>query len=343
MNTTESQPDNSKIINNINTNLTNIFGDKTKKLKKIMNNQNIFVSGLFIIKCILEEKSPKKIDFFIPKNQLELFNNFLTKKCMTKKYRVQSSPHIIGGERISKSFHKITNSNYKINVYAIKNFSTTIETWLDEKIDFDICKNYYAINNSKEKIYVKVLNKIINKTATFRFAKNLGGISYKRTIKKYIKLKNLGFKFANNGQEMFDYIISHAKIIDNNNVGHNTYSLFEIRLVNKKYYSDECHKKMYLYELLNNNMEELEKNLSKTIGGQIKKSNDIVIENGKIMVNPKLIKNKCNDNFDTQSKIKRKNYCPLAVSGINKPHFHLGGTNVICCCVLTYLTFIIVE
>ncbi|XWV26045.1 putative orfan [Tupanvirus soda lake] len=70
---------------------------------------------------------------------------------------------------------------------------------------------------------------------------------------------------------------------------------------------------------------------------KIIKHDNIQIENDKILINKKSAKKICT----SRKEKKLINYCPLSVCEINKQHFHILGTNIICGCVRTMLTFFI--
>lgn len=340
-----------KIINEINIRLPNIFMNCTDELKKLMNKNNIYLSGLFLLECISDEDFPEKeIDFFVTENKFKKLNDFLKKNDFRCK-RMSTSSHI-GSCAATLSVYMPNElnivhkqNNYCVNVLKIKEPMILMEQWLDKNVDFDICKNFYKINSSVEIIYIKSFDQIMNKSPIFRFSETMGSVTYKQSIEKYIKFQNLGFNFLDKGENMYNYIINSAFFTDKLNVQHKIYYNFTIKRVGKiKHVNDEGKKlNKYIFELVHGNLEDLEKNLFISYGDENKtivKHENIVIENNKIIIASRLIHNRCKKN---KFKFGIHNYCALNLCGIEKEHFHCLGTNVICCCVRTFLTFFISQ
>ena len=332
-----------KIIAEINIRLNNIYPNHVNQLKKLMEKYNIFISALFIVECICQEFFPEPtIDFFVDKESLKPLQKFM-EETTYKNSSMKSSPHILGNHRTSVHTFCLQN-NYEIRVYCVKNLTQPIHQWLDNVIDFDICKNYYKIEDSVEQIYVKSYEQTINKSTNFQFAKIVDGINNKYTIEKYIEYKKLGITFLNAGNEMYNYIIDNAILVNKAGIPKKMYFNFEICRTGRKSYIDAKGKKSYWYifDLTSGHIHDLENNIFSTYGSnenkQIINHNNIRIVNGKIFIDRENVKKLCNKEKDLC-----KNYCPNAVCGIDKPHFHCIGTNIRCCCIRTYLTFFVID
>ncbi|XWV26044.1 putative orfan [Tupanvirus soda lake] len=245
--------DKSKIIKEINIRLSNIFGNNVTVLKKIMDEENIIISGLFIAECVCGDylQNNVSIDFFSEFTASKLLDVFF-KENGYKKTSI-SRQNILGDVESTVKIFKIKKdlsheqNEYKINLWSTKKITKPVKIWLDNVMDFDICKNYYKIVNGEEKIYVKSYENTINKKTKFSFARVIGGFNYKYTIDKYIDYEKNGIIFINSGVDMYNYICDNAYIINKEKEHKKVYYNFIIKKCGKKSYPDENGNKKYKY------------------------------------------------------------------------------------------------
>lgn len=334
---------NNEIIAEINKRLQIIFGDNINRFLDIMVKLNIFITGQFLLECILKEKWEKPvIDFYLLKKNTKELKKFLENIGFVWT-GMKGTPYFISGQRITISKYEpsiINNDNYtKIRIIALNDIPPNIAEWMDQKFDFDVCKNYFKTQND---LFIKDINQISNKKTLFKFPLETYGIGFIYTIKKYVKYKKYGFLFTNES-ELFEYITNNTMIVDKENIYHKNYLTFEIIFDKEEKYigKNGKHKIRYLYDLVKGDISDLKNNLLTTRrNGKITKNPHINLNSeNKIVVKPENIQ-PCEPNSPLHN-INYYQYCPYALCSINdKPHFHVTGKNILCCCVKNCLTFV---
>jgi len=188
------------IIKEITNRLKFMMGSKYGEFVKIMKESYGFISGSFIIQCILNEKwDDDKIEIFIPfigntnmtqwkcgylKSNLNIF--------IEKELGVRSILHLncqlnnkIKDIRVLDKF-KIISAEYddNINIDSMKKI-------INDTFDFDISKNFYCFNNEDD-IYIHNINNILTKNTKFSCNE-----LWTSSILSYMKYSDRGFKFNN--------------------------------------------------------------------------------------------------------------------------------------------------
>ncbi len=198
------------INNKIEKRLGNVFGDKLLLFKQLMEETKCFISGSFIIQCILnEEWKGSDVDIYVPTigNQIRVdhspfskVDDFMYKNMNMKDGYIDSYPEVLhsGLKWVRNYVDYIYDSNGKqtyekrvriqiIGIEISKNISQAVQ-FVEETFDFDICKNVYSF----EGIYVKNIKEILSKTTSFKSSK-----LHDSSVNRCKKYEERGFSFLN--------------------------------------------------------------------------------------------------------------------------------------------------
>ena len=193
------------IIKEITNRLKLMMGNKYEDFVKLMKELHGFISGSFIIQCMLNEKwDNSDIDIYIP-----IIGNNVTKRIYQSRYLCSDMDDfmyndlgIINGcvdlyspevNNKIKYVRNYENNEIKFQIIGIeyeKNINS-IHEFVNYTFDFDICKNIYCFNNEDD-IIICNINDVLTKNTNFN-CKELWTLS----ILRYMKYSKRGFKFNN--------------------------------------------------------------------------------------------------------------------------------------------------
>jgi len=189
------------IIKEIHSRLYKIFVEDLYKFKELLKIINGFISGSFIIQCILgDEFVSVDIDIYIPTSKknitdkeypnpnIDIFHNFIY-KYLPVSYEASIYGDVNVG-CVTDYFkydygHKALDN---IQVQLIEFEGSSNLKFIDTNFDFDICKNIYSGDNLIIKNMYNICNKIID-------LKNI--LCTEEVNRRYIKYKSRGFTFIN--------------------------------------------------------------------------------------------------------------------------------------------------
>lgn len=171
----------------------------------IINKNGAFISGSFIIQCVLDEYWESDIDIFCPHrdneivksytddynfNDLEnyLYNNNYGWYTQTyqymRKYNGNYDPDIIH----VRDYDKENKKDIQIIALNIDKNIKSYQKFIENRFDFNICKNMYVGGQ----LYIYNLDDILNKVTNFECTTLLN-----KTVYRYHKYKKHGFIFKN--------------------------------------------------------------------------------------------------------------------------------------------------
>jgi len=174
------------IVKEINRRLYDIFNDKLDQFIILLKQLKAVISGSFIIQCILGEYyNGSDIDVFIPHNyDQDHLISFMKEngECFISEegaeYEYMCINNVI-------DFKFLTNQRIQ---FIILDKKETINSYIDEYFDFEICKNSWDCNNIKIKNISNLSNKVID----------LKNIKYTDNLRdRYQKYKDREFTFIN--------------------------------------------------------------------------------------------------------------------------------------------------
>lgn len=221
-----------KFIQNINSRLADVFGDKLDTFKKFLEDTQSFISGSFIMQCILEEKyDGSDIDIYTCKKEnvvnypLELGTLFPNEKeNMPNNNDARANIHYYqnsGYEVIATTHYDVC--DFYMNEFRIQFIITEKPYSMIDNFDMDICKNTYSIKNGKEYVSVHNIDQLLEKKSDYIYRVIINDNSnnvmnrymtryYKYIDRKYIinKIipKNVIDKYTNNTNIYISSIIS---------------------------------------------------------------------------------------------------------------------------------------
>lgn len=234
-----------KIKLEINKRMELLFGEeKWKEFKKLLDVDGGFITGSFIIQCILDEEwDDSDIDIFVAKsegmtknmNPLSNINKFFDKH----KFKFINYDNLSYGNDINSGNNITFIRNYKIKQKKIQIINTSLdkgelEKFILREFDFDIVKNYYSVDNNQNKLVITNLYQIQARELVWRYYGN-----FTSSIKRGLRYKKRGFNITDQIDIIQTYKIFLEKYV-NIKVGRG-------RCVNS-YYSPEHHFKKYIYE-----------------------------------------------------------------------------------------------
>jgi hypothetical protein len=206
------------IINEINLRLYKIFGEDLYKFKELLKNVNGFISGSFIIQCILGNEfiisdidiyfptSKKNItDKEYPNSDIDIFHNFIYKYLP-----VSYEASIYGDVNVGcvTDYFKYEYGHKKldnVNIQLIEFEGSSNLKFINNNFDFNVCKNIYDGNNLIIKNIYNICNKIID-------LKDI--LCTEEVNVRYMKYKSRGFTFINeNLMKLKDITIYEEKNI----------------------------------------------------------------------------------------------------------------------------------
>lgn len=199
------------ITKTIKSRLVNIFGEHYDVFVKMMIDNGAFISGSFIIQCILNEdwsllNEKTDIDIYVPfegdkriehtfDNGHKVFYNQIEDyiyNVMGYDYWEEDEPHKMYTrfkyDRELPTMTKIR--TYTQNGINLQIISLDTDKYYDYNkfvnlFDFDICKNIYY---PTQKLYINNIVNVLNKRTTFNATWNL-----RLSVKRYHKYTNYGF------------------------------------------------------------------------------------------------------------------------------------------------------
>lgn len=218
-----------RIFNEINSRLYKLFLDVNPidikkcfpKFLKIFKDYHFFISGSFMVQCILQEKwLSSDIDIYIPigaenqnspihhKISKKLFNFFLNDVDAVGRVSWPAEKpikyHIDNIQEIEEVFFMIKPENKKKDIPDIVKMQfiyvsidpnvESIEKFIDTNFDFDICKNFYTFDKKYNRYHLKTkdISNIFQKKIKFNYTANKEWSKNRCT--KYI---NRGFTLTN--------------------------------------------------------------------------------------------------------------------------------------------------
>lgn len=215
------------LINEINNRLGCIFGDKMNDFKEMLMSIGCFISGSFIIQCLLDEYWPKSdIDIYVPMigNQVYYPDDMFMKTDVDDFMyyemdfdgwhdSVDLGEYLGKGTKIHDCLkyvrtYVIPDGKYDIQIIGldISRSLKEIKDFVDETFDFPICKNIYYYDR-KECVLLNDMGKTFEKETVFRVGKNS-----KLTIKRYHKYNSNGIVFTNKDNLTYNDIKPIKKI-----------------------------------------------------------------------------------------------------------------------------------
>lgn len=210
------------VIDEINNRLLGIFGTKLNDFKSLLQRTGSFISGSFIIQCLLDEYwTNSDIDIYVPMLDNEVYypsNMYMKTDVDNFMYYDMGFDGIYDGFELGAYRDKgtkindclkyvrnyITNKNYKIQIIGlnIDKSLSEMKQFVNETFDFPICKNIYY-NDVKEYIVLNNVYHMVNKETVFQTGKIMS-----LTIKRYYKYKRNGFVFTNKDNLTYHDIIT---------------------------------------------------------------------------------------------------------------------------------------
>lgn len=209
------------VIDEINNRLLCIFGSKINEFKNMLQRTGSFISGSFIIQCLLDEHwTNSDIDIYVPMLNNEVYypsnmymktdaDNFMYYDMKFDGYYngVELGEYRDKGVKINDCLKYIRNYNnkqYKIQIIGlnISKSLSEIKQFVNETFDFPICKNIYY-HDMKECLVLNNVYQIMNKETVFQTGKIMS-----LTIKRYHKYKHHGFVFTNKDNLTYHDIIT---------------------------------------------------------------------------------------------------------------------------------------
>lgn len=208
-------------IDAINNRLRLVFGDDLEEFKLILKETESFISGSFIIQCILDEWwDDSDIDLFTKYyDNFELVvdddENILKthNKIKIDTFLYHKSDHfgycehpnsIYKGSNVTN--YKIQDKEYQVQLIKIK-MNGSMKSFINKDFDFDICKNSYYIND-RERVSVYGIHNLCLKKTEFRSTTHLNN-----SIGRYHKYKRRGFEFTNIDKLDYEKIAKDSGII----------------------------------------------------------------------------------------------------------------------------------
>jgi hypothetical protein len=192
---------------------------------QLLKDKNAYISGSFIVQCILDENYDSDIDIYIPQSKMDLHDDIdeffkdccvisdiqhynlenepdLTKICRVVTYNFKKS--IILDEDEEEDILPLCHHQYDDIIKNHKDIqfiyvdTDDIPNYIKETFDFDICKNYYKDNN----VFITNLYDILNKKLTFNMGPEQ---NVNKSIDRSFKYKERGFTIFN-PKTIHDYV-----------------------------------------------------------------------------------------------------------------------------------------
>ena len=228
-----------KIMNTINIRLSDFLGKNLKEFKNEMKTTGSFISGSFILQCILNETwNNSDIDVYTPiedntdvrkgdhskEHQPSGFTTleyFLYMTLEHKNYESAGQTYDplfrmdkISIERVLEYEKKEAPNKQILQVIEIwtKNNITELKEFVNS-FDFDICKNFYYIDNeNNENLYICNLSNIFNRITEFKYKESIFGLN--SSIKRMKKYQDRGFKFSNLNTLNYEQLAFGTTVVD---------------------------------------------------------------------------------------------------------------------------------
>lgn len=219
------------LINEMNQRLLCIFGDKLDNFKNIFQQYGCFISGSFIIQCLLDEHWPNSdIDIYVPLiGNLVYYPDDMHMKTDVDNfmfYTMGFDGYYDGREvgEYRKNGTKLNDClqyvrNYESKYYNVQIIGleigksvNDIKDFVNKTFDFPICKNIYYYDR-KEYVLLHNLDNIFKKETLFQTGKLMS-----LSIKRYHKYKNNGILFTNKNDLTYNDIITTRDNYYNNDL-----------------------------------------------------------------------------------------------------------------------------
>lgn len=198
--------------------LSKIFGKRYKIFRKFLEDGEVFISGSFIIQCILQvEWNDSDIDIYIlPHHPIFNKSKKLNKDIATKNFdfsnfRELSEKELFYHEEFVAYIRNVNDNddiftNYIKLIYNVNNKIIKVmicHPYMNPKPSFDICDNYYSESGrhsrypfGDEILFIKNIDSLFTKKMIC-FDINPGLNELNTTIRRYRKYKERGFKLDN--------------------------------------------------------------------------------------------------------------------------------------------------
>lgn len=250
---------NQLVINTIQDRLKKEFGNHYDNIVKLMNDNGAFISGSFILQCILDEYWTSLTDIYMDSdinlvcphygnNIGKLYNQPIYGKnhdVTDLEYYLYNHMHYLElihdykGIPMTKHhpilYHIIHESYYgsetdtnskviKINALTVEKNIHQYHEFINNRVDFDICKNIYHDG----KLYIKDIDNILNKKITFKCHTRLD-----QSLMRYHKYKTRGFVFNDfiyDDVKEADYCEQRVFATDLNNVPSSITNFIKVEL-----------------------------------------------------------------------------------------------------------------
>lgn len=248
------------IINTIHKRLKTILNEHYETFMQLMIDNNAFISGSFIIQCILNEdwsniSNTTDIDIYVPYNDNNVRGHIFENG--TQYYYNTLEDYIFSimdlYEDNNKAIKRYTirkNDRDLPTITNVRSYDNPEGAHLQvisidkddghfyDAFDFDVCKNMYYPG---KKLFIYNMDNVLNKVTTFNATFNL-----RLSIARYYKYINYGFTFTK--QDISYKNLQHAdncdimiQAEDINNVPEHIKKIIPIRKQKKKYDNyDEC-------------------------------------------------------------------------------------------------------
>lgn len=201
-----------KFIRNINSRLTKVFGNNVDVFKKFLEDTQSFISGSFIMQCILEEEYlDSDIDIYTTnkKNIVDFHNLKIASTYGIGHYmKVDDSKDIqYYGD---SAYDLMPNVLFNVCDYYVGGHDHKIQFIIADSphnivnnFDMDICKNIYGVDNEKEYLNIYNMDQLFEKKSVMRFVpKEVDEkTNIHRYMRRYYKYVNRGYNLEKNIHE----------------------------------------------------------------------------------------------------------------------------------------------
>lgn len=201
----------------INNRLEDIFSDNTAKFLKLLDDENAYISGSFILQCLMNEHfNGSDIDIFLPDRHINhVYSNPSTGRgfspvedLLYKDLGYEWKDGNEYGSHIETKQFKIsfirTYAKNNVNIQFIHVGNSDTKEFIANTFDFNICKNIYR----NKYLYVDSFEDIIYKETKFKYALHSGN-----SVERCAKYQKRGFIFTNLNDLCYRTIANDSVIV----------------------------------------------------------------------------------------------------------------------------------
>lgn len=224
------------LIKRINTRLNSILGVECwNKVKIQMERVGAVISGSILIQVFLDQDWETDVDIIVPWERVSYsvichkrisdFDDFLYQTLEHGAVNYNSTQTYNDGreELISIRNYSLLNSKTSIQTVIVKSDERTMDEFVYQHADFDICRNVFGIVNQKEYVKMCSVNEIHGRSTPFKLGKVVSN-----SMKRRDKYVSRGFEFTGDLESLFEQIISkssHYKVFEIEKIEFNRYRL----------------------------------------------------------------------------------------------------------------------